>query len=98
MQVRLTGDSKLTVGVNVSVNGCLCLCVSPVMTWRLVQGVPRLSPVVSWDRLQLACDPVEQDKAARDNEMRFSLIFSLLIHLKVWCTCQSHKEVSVHLQ
>ena len=70
MQVRLTGDSKLTVGVNVSVNGCLCLCVSPVMTWRLVQGVPRLSPVVSWDRLQLACDPVEQDKAATDNEMR----------------------------
>ncbi|XP_060770970.1 uncharacterized protein LOC132881920 [Neoarius graeffei] len=71
MQVRLTGDSKLTIGVNVSANGCLCLCVSPVMTWCLVQGVPRLSPVVSWDRLQLACDPVEQDKAARDNEMRW---------------------------
>ncbi|XP_060790207.1 very-long-chain (3R)-3-hydroxyacyl-CoA dehydratase 4 isoform X2 [Neoarius graeffei] len=32
------------------------------MIWRLVQGVPHLSPIVSWDRLQLACDPVEQDK------------------------------------
>ena len=49
---RLIGDSKLPVGVNVSVNGCLSLCVSPVIVWRPVQGVPRLSPSVSWDRLQ----------------------------------------------
>ena len=28
---RLTGDCKLSVGVNVSVNGCLSLCVSPVI-------------------------------------------------------------------
>ncbi|XP_060788173.1 uncharacterized protein LOC132893260 isoform X2 [Neoarius graeffei] len=38
---------------------------SPAMTWRLVQGVPHLSPIVSWDRLQLACDPV-QDKRIMD--------------------------------
>ena len=42
--VRLTGDSKLPVGVNVSVNGCSSLYVSPVMNWQLVQGVPRLHP------------------------------------------------------
>ena len=49
---RLTDDSKLPVGVNMSVSGCLSLCVSPEMNWRLVQGVPRLSPRVGWDRLQ----------------------------------------------
>ncbi len=42
---RLIGDSKLPVGVNVSVNGCLSLYVSPVMNWRLVQGEPRPRPV-----------------------------------------------------
>lgn len=40
MQVRLIGDSKLPIGVNVSVNGC-------VIDWRPVQGVPHLSPIVS---------------------------------------------------
>ena len=44
MQVRLTGNSKLP------------LCVSPAMNWQLIQGVPRLSPNVSWDRLQLPRD------------------------------------------
>lgn len=29
IHVRLTGNSKLTVGVNISVNGCLCKCRSP---------------------------------------------------------------------
>ena len=38
--VRLIGDSKLPVGVN----GCSSLYVSPVMNWRLVQGVPGLAP------------------------------------------------------
>ncbi len=41
MQVRLTDDSLSPIGVNVSVNGYLSLFVSPVMNWRLVQGVPR---------------------------------------------------------
>ncbi len=36
----LTGDSKLPVGVNVSVNDCLSLYVSPVMNWQLIQGEP----------------------------------------------------------
>ncbi len=31
MQVRLTDDSKLPVDMNVSMNGCLSLCVSPVV-------------------------------------------------------------------
>ena len=44
MGTRLIGYSKLTIGVTVSVNGCLSLCVGPVIDWRPVQGVPRLSP------------------------------------------------------
>ena len=37
---------KLPIGVNVSVDGCLSLYVSPVMNWRLVQGVPCLRPMM----------------------------------------------------
>ena len=57
MHVRLIGVSKLSLGV--SVEGCvshLCLC-GPVMDWRPVQGVPRLSPNDSWYRLQPLCNP-----------------------------------------
>ena len=46
MHVRLIGDSKLSLGVSVSMCGCLSrlsLC-GPVMHWRPVQGVLRLSP------------------------------------------------------
>uniref|UniRef100_A0A3Q3WUW2 PDZ domain-containing protein n=1 Tax=Mola mola TaxID=94237 RepID=A0A3Q3WUW2_MOLML len=35
---RLIGHSKLPVGMNVSVDGCLSLYVSPAMNWRLIQG------------------------------------------------------------
>ena len=59
MQVRLIGDSKLPVGVNVSVSGCLSLYVGPVIDWRPVQGVPRLSPNASWDWLQHPRDPLK---------------------------------------
>ena len=40
MHIRLIGDSTLTLGVTVSVHGC----VGPVMDCRLVLGVPCLSP------------------------------------------------------
>lgn len=33
MQVRLTGNSKLPGGVNVGVNGCLSVSISPVNDW-----------------------------------------------------------------
>ena len=36
--IRLTGHSKLPVGVNVSVDGCLSLYVSPAMNNQLIQG------------------------------------------------------------
>ena len=39
---RLISDSTLLVGVNVSVNGCWSLYVSPVMNWQLV---PCLRPM-----------------------------------------------------
>lgn len=32
LQVRLTGDSNLAIGVDVSVNGCLSTCLSPTMS------------------------------------------------------------------
>ena len=54
MHVRLIDDSKLSLGVSVSVHGCLShlsLC-GPVMDWRPGLGVPRLSPDDCWDRLQ----------------------------------------------
>jgi len=56
MRVRLIGDSKLSVGVSVSVHECLSLC-GPVIDWRPVQSVPHLSPNDSWDRLQPCRDP-----------------------------------------
>ena len=43
MHVRSIEHSKLSVGVHVSVNGCLFLC-GPAMNWRLVQGVTLPSP------------------------------------------------------
>ena len=59
MHVRLTGDSKLSLGVSVSV--CLSrlsLC-DPVMDWRPVQGVPRLSPDDRWDKAPAPRDPTD---------------------------------------
>lgn len=41
MQVRLIGDPKLPVDVNVSMNGFLSLPVSPVIDYQPVQGVGR---------------------------------------------------------
>ncbi len=43
MQVRLISDSKLPVGVNVSVDCCVSLYVSPEMNWKLVHGDPAFS-------------------------------------------------------
>ena len=62
MHVRLIGVSKLSLGVNMSVDGCVScssLC-GPVMDWRPVQGVPPMTvggPNDSWDKLQTPRDP-----------------------------------------
>ena len=58
MHGRLTGDSKLSLGVSVSVCGRLSLC-GPVMDWRPVQDVP--CPFAQWplDRLQPPHDPTD---------------------------------------
>lgn len=47
IQVRLTGDSRLAVGVNVSVNGSQSLCVSLVRDWWRVQGLRPMTPKIS---------------------------------------------------
>lgn len=44
------------IGVGVSVNGFLSLCVNPVIDWLPVHSVPHLSPEVTWDLFQLPCD------------------------------------------
>ncbi len=44
---KLIGDSILLIGVNVSVNGCLSLYVSPAVNWQLVQDVPHPRPVLA---------------------------------------------------
>lgn len=46
MHVRLKGNSKLSVGVNESVDGCLSRCWQPCENWRLVQGEPHLQPKI----------------------------------------------------
>lgn len=42
---RLTGDSKLAVGVN----GCPSLSVSPVKDWRVSQGGLHNSELDQWE-------------------------------------------------
>ena len=63
MHVRLIGVSKIVLTSECEhVCGCLfrlSLC-GPVMDWRPVQGVPRLSPDgIGWDRLQPPRDPTD---------------------------------------
>lgn len=53
----LIGDSKLPLGVNASVNGCLSLYVSPASGSWPVQGIPSFLPYGRWDR-----PPPEKDK------------------------------------
>lgn len=59
MNVMLIGYSKYCT---VSVNDCVSLYLRPVMTWRFVQGEPRLSPYASWERLQLPHEPSKDDR------------------------------------
>ncbi len=77
MQIRLIGDSKLPVGVNVSVSSCMSLYVGPVTDWRPVQGVPSCSPNGSWDQLQHPHDPVE-DKVQMMDGCVFKSTFSVI--------------------
>jgi len=59
MHVRLIGVSKIVLrSVCERVCGCLSLCC-PVMDWRPVQDVPRLSLDDRWDRLQPPHDPTD---------------------------------------
>lgn len=52
-KLREISCSRLPLGVNVSVNCCFSLWVSPVMDWRLGQGAPRRSPAVKCKQLQM---------------------------------------------
>lgn len=53
MVVRVIIGSTLAVGVNVTVNCCLFLCVNSAIACRPVHGVACLLRSDSWERLQL---------------------------------------------
>ncbi len=61
-RVRLIGDSKLPVGVNVSVGGCLSLYVGPVIDYKRVRGVSRPSPLA---QCQLGSAPAPHNPVYR---------------------------------
>lgn len=48
-QIWSAGYLKLPVNVNVSVNGCLSLCVSPSIDCQPVHGVPLILYKITWD-------------------------------------------------
>lgn len=54
MQLRLTGHSKLPVGIN----GCLSVCVNPAIKQRLVQGVPCPHPLTAEMGPSNSCNPL----------------------------------------
>ena len=88
MHVRLTGVSKIVLR-----SECVCGCLSrlslcgPVMDWRPVQGVPRLSPNDFWDRLQTPCNPTDRLSECRKwmDEFQLKVIFQCLCWLHSWC-------------
>lgn len=45
--LKLTDDTKLSLGVNVSMNGCLVYCFSPVIDWWAAHGIPCFFPPVT---------------------------------------------------
>jgi len=84
MHVRLIGDSKMSLRVSVSVHGCVSRLCGPVMDWRSVRGVPRLSPHDRWDRLQTP-PPVTLKLDQTDVENGW------MDSLWVWLTCYYSK-------
>lgn len=75
----VNGDPKWAVCVNMSVNGCLFLCVSPV---RLEVCPGCTLPNASWDWHQHPCDHF-QDKTCTANEWTW-------VYLRYRAACTSH--------
>lgn len=50
LHVRASGVPNLAVGMNVSVCGCMCLSVNPVVDRQTVHGGPHLSPQHSLEK------------------------------------------------
>lgn len=79
-QVRSTGDSKLPVGVNVSVNVFVYMCVSCVIDRQHVHASRPVhdgmdsSPSVTLDRI-----------SSSENRLRVGLYVSNSMHSKVCC-------------
>lgn len=81
--------SKLVIGVNVGVNDRLSFFVSLVIDWRLAQGVPRLSPHDSWDRLHYPTPTTPTLNGTSDWEDRWSFLFVLAEYIfDCWSWCK----------
>lgn len=61
--------TQMTLGMSVSLSGCLSVYISPAVSWRLVQGLRHLSPEGSWARLQYPWDPVREKRLKLDEWM-----------------------------
>lgn len=96
-------DSKLTLGVNLSVCGCLCLLA---MSWRLVHGVPSVFPgmesVPNRDPAKGWCDgwwidatPLGLSGLAKAG--RWHIQWST-VHVLVWETCQRSAHSTKHFK
>ena len=67
---RLIGDSKLPVGENLSADGCSFLYVSPVVYWRLVQGIPHLRPMMLIEyAIEESADQIQDGETQLENNL-----------------------------
>lgn len=73
MHVGLIGNSELSVGVNVSLNYCLSLCVSPVIDWGVSYDM--------WDRIQPCRDPEVDKWENTDGWINPEIVFFLSVSL-----------------
>jgi len=78
MLVRLIGDSKLTVGMtgNSMVACLICLCVSSVMDWQPVKGLPTSCPVTA--RIS-SCNPEHGAVGIEATYLGKKFLFSLMV-------------------
>ena len=76
---------------------CLSLC-EPVMDWRPVQGVPRLSPDDRWDRLQPPRDPTDELSGRKWMDGYYAMMESLnYLHVYKQKPCSSIVNLFAHM-
>lgn len=96
--IRLTLKTWKRLKLCMRVSTVVCPDVCPKIGWRPGQGVPQLSPKVSWEKFQLSHDPNE-DKQYENwiagwlnglsdhqlpRELQFRIIMMIIIIITVW--------------